>query len=94
MRKLFKLPGNVVSGLFILIVGGFFITCLVAIRVVFHVLERILYYPHLVVRAIANGSSNLLKAFVTGYETEVTKRRKEKKGVVVSGFGSKAREKL
>jgi len=87
VKKFFKLLGNIGLGLFILVVGGFFIIFLVVIRVVFHVLERILYYPHLVVRAIANGSSSLLKLFVTGYETEAAKKRKEKRGVIVGGVG-------
>jgi hypothetical protein len=92
VKKFFKLLGNIGLGLFILVVGGFFVTCLVVIRVVCHVLERILYYPHLVVGAIANGSASLLKFFVTGYETEAAKKRKEKRGVVVGGVGPWAPE--
>lgn len=88
MKKFFHLLGKGIGGFLLLIIGAIFMVILLVARLVFHVLERILYYPHLVVKAVSDGCVGLLKSFVTGYESAARLKKKAMKGEVIGGVFS------
>jgi len=88
MKKLAKLVTGMLKGALLLIIGTVLMIILVAVRIVSLFLERVLYYPHWIVKHLADGSASLLKAFATGYESAVAKKRREKEGVVLGGVSS------
>jgi uncharacterized membrane protein len=85
VKKFLHLLGKGVGGFLLLIIGAIFMVILLVVRLVFHILERILYYPHLVIKAVADGCAGLLKSFVTGYESAARLKKKAMKGEVVGG---------
>ena len=63
------------AAILLLLFGLVFIAVTCSVRVVFKVIELVLWVPYAFARTIANVAQSMLRSFVEGYDKSVKKRR-------------------